>query len=45
MGIVFLELGLDQSSTNVGNGEEESIEVVVHLLQDTHKETVEQGRT
>ena len=32
MGVVFLELGLDQSSTNVSNGEEESIEVVVHLL-------------
>ena len=29
----------------MGNGEEESIEVVVHLLRDTHKETVEQGRT
>ena len=29
---------------NVGNGEEESIEVVVHLLRDTHKETVKQGK-
>ena len=29
----------------MGNGEEESIEVVVHPLQDTHKETVEQGET
>ena len=32
MEVAFLELGLDQSSTNAGNGEEESIEVVVHLL-------------
>ena len=30
--VAFLELGLDQSSVNVGNGEEESIEVVVHPL-------------
>ena len=30
---------------NAGNGEEESIEVVVHPLRDTHKETVEQGET
>ena len=45
MGVAFLELGLNQSSTNAGNGEKESIEVVVHLLRDTHKETVEQGRT
>ena len=45
MGMAFLELGLDQSSTNVSNGEEESIEVVVHPLRDTHEETVEQGRT
>ena len=45
MGVVFLELGLNQSSTNASNGEKESIEVVVHLLRDTHKETIEQGRT
>ena len=32
MGVAFLELGLDQISTNMGNGEEESIEVVVHPL-------------
>ena len=45
IGVVFLELGLDQSSVDVGNGEEESIEVIVHPLRDTHEETVEQGRT
>ena len=45
MGVAFLELGLNQSSTNASNGEKESIEVVVHLLRDTHKETIEQGRT
>ena len=32
MGVAFLELGLHQSSMNTGNGEEESIKVVVHLL-------------
>ena len=45
VGVVFLELSLNQSSANVGNGEEESIEVIVHLLRDTHEETVKQGRT
>ena len=30
---------------NAGNGEEESIEVVVHPLRDTHEETVKQGKT
>ena len=45
MGMTFLELGLDQSSANVGNGEEESVEVIVHPLRDTHEETIEQGRT
>ena len=30
---------------NASNGEEESIEVVVHLLRDTHKETIKQGKT
>ena len=29
----------------MGNGEEESIKVVVHPLQDIHEETVKQGRT
>ena len=45
MGVAFLELGLDERSMNVGNGKEESIEVAVHPLRDTHKETIEQGRT
>ena len=29
----------------MGNGEEESVEVVVHLLRNTHEETVKQGKT
>ena len=29
----------------MGNGKEESVEVVVHLLRNTHEETVEQGKT
>ena len=45
VGVVFLELGLNQSGADAGNGEEESVVVVVHLLRDTHKETVEQGET
>ena len=45
VGVVFLELGLNQSSADMGNGEEKSIVVVVHLLQDTHEETIEQGET
>ena len=45
MGVTFLELGLNQSSVDVGNGEEKSIVVVVHPLQDTHEETVKQGET
>ena len=32
IGVAFLELGLDQSSMNTGNGEEKSIEVVVYPL-------------
>ena len=32
IGVTFLELGLDQGSVNMSNGEEESVEVVVHLL-------------
>ena len=32
MGVTFLELGLDQSHVDAGNGEEKSIEVIVHLL-------------
>ena len=32
VGVAFLELGLNQSSVNTGNGKEESIGVIVHLL-------------
>ena len=45
VGVAFLELGLNQSGADAGNGEEESIVVVVHLLRDTHEETVKQGGT
>ena len=45
VGVAFLELGLNQSGADVGNGEEKSIVVVVHLLQDTHEETIKQGET
>ena len=42
---VFLELGLNQSSVDAGDGEEKSIVIIVHPLRDTHEETVEQGGT
>ena len=45
VGVVSLELDLNQSSADAGNGEEKSIVVVVHPLRDTHEETVEQGET
>ena len=45
VGVVFLELGLNQSSVDAGDGEEKSIVIVVHPLRDTHEETVEQGGT
>ena len=45
VGVAFLELGLNQSGADAGNGEEESIVVVVHPLRYTHKENVEQGGT
>ena len=32
VGVASLKLGLNQSSANVGNGEEKSIVVVVHPL-------------
>ena len=32
VGVAFLELGLNQSGADVGNGEEKSIVVVVHPL-------------
>ena len=45
VGVVSLKLGLNQSSADAGNGEEKSIVVIVHPLQDTHEEIVEQGGT
>ena len=45
VGVVSLESGLNQSSADTGNGKEKSIVVVVHLLRDTHEETIEQGET
>ena len=45
VGVAFLELGLNQSSADAGDGEEKSIVIIVHPLRDTHEETVKQGGT